>query len=46
MPFAATWVDIESVTLGEVNQRQTARDTTYMWNFYKMIESKLYTKQK
>ena len=32
MPFAATWMDIEIVILGEVNQRQIPYDITYMWN--------------
>ena len=35
MPFAATWMDIEIITLSEVSQRQTSHDVTYMWNLKK-----------
>ena len=31
MPFAATWKDLESVILSDINQRQIC-DITYMWN--------------
>ena len=46
MPFAATWIDLEIIIVSEVSQRQISHDITYMWNFTKMIQSKLYTKQK
>ena len=34
MPFAATWMQLEILILGEVNQkkRQIPYDITYMWN--------------
>ena len=33
MPFAATWMDLEMITLSEVSQkRQILYDITYMWN--------------
>ena len=30
MPFAATWMDLEIIILGEVSQRKT--NIIYMWN--------------
>ena len=35
MPFAATWMDLEIIILGEVRsdrERQALYDITYMWN--------------
>ena len=32
MPFAAIWMDLEIIILGEVNQRKTNTSITYMWN--------------
>ena len=33
IPFAATWVDLEIITLSKPNrQRQVLYDITYMWN--------------
>ena len=33
IPFAATWMDIETIIPSEVNsERQTSYDITYMWN--------------
>ena len=32
MPFAATWMDLEVITLSEVRERQTSHDVTYIWN--------------
>ena len=45
MPFAATWVDLETVILSEVGQRKTTQDTAYMWNFKKKLQMNVYTKQ-
>ena len=36
MPFAATWMDLETVILSEkVRQRQISCDIAYMWNLRK-----------
>ena len=36
MPFAATWMDLETVTLSEkVRRRQVSCDIAYMWNLKK-----------
>ena len=33
MPFAATWMDLEIITLSEeVRQSQISYDNNYMWN--------------
>ena len=32
MPFAATWMELEIVTLNEVRKRKISRDIVYMWN--------------
>ena len=32
MPFAATWMDLDIITVSEGNQRQVSYDITYMWN--------------
>ena len=34
LPFAATWMDIEGIMLGEMSdkERQTSYDITWMWN--------------
>ena len=47
MQFAATWMDLEIITLREVSQ--TVKDKhhiTYMQNLKKMIQMKLFAKQK
>ena len=48
MPFAATWMDLETVILSEVRQteRYISYDITYMWNLKKMVQMNLFTKQK
>ena len=46
MPLAVTWMNLDIVILSEVSQRQTY-DVTYMWNLLKkVVEMKLFTKQK
>ena len=32
MPFAATWVDLETIILSEVSEKQTSYDIINMWN--------------
>ena len=32
MPFAATWMQLEFITLSEVSQKDKHRDITYLWN--------------
>ena len=32
LPFAATWMDLETTKLSEVRQRQTPYGITYTWN--------------
>ena len=38
MPFAATWMNLEIITLSEVRQRQILDDVTYMWNLKKFYK--------
>ena len=45
MPFAATWMKLETVILSEVRQRQTSYITLYV-EPKKMIQMGLFTKQK
>ena len=45
MPFAATWVDPEIITLGE-RQRQIVYNTAYKWSPKNKIQINLQTKQK
>ena len=37
MPFAATWIDLETIILSDMwdRKRQTPYDVTYMWNLKK-----------
>ena len=32
MPFTATWIDLGTIILSEVNQTKTIYDILYMWN--------------
>jgi len=45
MPFAATWVELETLILSEVRERQIPYDIAYMWNL-KYGANDLSTKQK
>ena len=44
MPFAATWMDLETIILSEDSERQTY-DITCMWNL-KRIQINLFAEQK
>ena len=46
MPFAATWMDLETIILSEVSERQISYDITYMWNLKKTIQMNLLAEQK
>lgn len=48
MPSAATWTDLEAVTLREARQtqRDKVRDTVYMWNLKKKVQMNFFTEQK
>ena len=43
MPFAATWMDLETVILSEVRQteRYISYDIAYMWNLKKKSTNEL-----
>ena len=44
MPFTATWLQVEILTLSEVSQKQkkTPNDITYMWNLKYGTEEPVY----
>ena len=44
MPLAATWMQLEIITLSDVSQRQKSYDITYMWTLIKMIQKDLFIK--
>ena len=48
MPFAATWMDLETVILSEVSQIAIVYVSyiAYMWILKKMVQMNLFTKQK
>ena len=49
MPFAATWMALDTVILSEVGQRKITQGTAYKWNpkkKKKRLQMNLYTKQK
>ena len=41
MPFIATWVDLQTIILSEVSQKEKDRYTIYMWNFKKNYMNEL-----
>ena len=43
LPFVTMWMDIEGVMLGEISQRKTTYDFTYMWNLKNEKHSKTKT---
>ena len=46
MPFAATWMDLETVIQSEVSQKKKDKyNITYMWNQKKKVQMDLFTKQ-
>ena len=47
VPFAATWMDLDSIILSEVSQKEKDKyhDIAYMWNL-KKDTSELFTNQK
>ena len=46
MPFAATWMDLETIILSEVRQWKTnIVYPTYMWNLKKRIQTNLFAEQ-
>ena len=46
IPFAATWIELETVILSEVRERQISYYIAYMWNLKKRVQTNLSTKQK
>ena len=38
MHFAATWMDLETIILNEIRERQTSYGITYMWNLKKVYK--------
>ena len=46
MPFAATWMDLEIITLNEDRERQMSYDIAYMWNVKKNDTNELIYKNR
>ena len=46
MLFASIWMNLESITLSEISQRQILYEITNMQNLIKMIQKNSFTKQK
>ena len=46
MALAATWLDLEIVTMSEVRKRQILDGIAYLWNLKIMMQMNLSTKQK
>ena len=45
-PSAATWMDLDVVTLSEIRERQISYVITHMWNLKKKETMNLFMKQK
>ena len=48
IPFAATWIDLQSIILSDISQakKDISYDITQMWNpIFKMIQMDLFIKQ-
>ena len=43
MSFVATWMDLETIILSEVREKDRYCMITYMWNLKKMIQRNLFT---
>ena len=41
MPFAATCIDLEIITLNEARQKQISCDITYKWKLIKMVKKEI-----
>ena len=39
MPFVATWMNLEIITLSDISQRQIPNVIIYMWNLKKKIDT-------
>ena len=46
MPFVATWMDPEIITVSGGGERQIPCDITYMWNIFKNDTNELIYKAK
>ena len=46
MPFVATWMDLEIITVSGVRERQIPYDITYTWNIFKNDTNELIYKAK
>ena len=48
MPYVATWIDLESVTMSEVSQTEKEKyhDIPYLWNLKEMIEINLQSRKR
>ena len=42
LPFAATWMNLQNITLSEISQRQILYDITYMWNLKNNTNKSIY----
>ena len=45
MPFMATWMKLEIITLSEVSQKEDKYNITYIWNLNYGTNNPIYTTQ-